>query len=230
MKTTENNTKNELRPVVPADILNECKAAQSWTVSGKYNYGPIKALIDYAYKVTTSAGEWVALIDDHAAKVTDAETFCIYLLSSFDVWVDMDQIICDMRRAFPAVGFRDVCKLIRENMSDNQQTNGVSLALVPDVVLLESKDNDTRHKFMIRHENFNRHRADGWSPAKLRKAYDRDSLILHFLLSAELFYMWEDDRAAACLENVRESYKETTADDLHRVYNSSAEGVTAIYG
>ena len=84
--------------------------------------------------------------------------------------------------------------------------------------------------FAERHEQYNRRTADGCTADELRRHYDRESLALHALLSAELFYLWEDDRAARCLDNVRESYPDMTADELRDIRDKYADAVTEIYG
>ena len=214
-----------------ADIIREAKQQEARTVSG-LNFGPIKYLRDrvlYATNGKTTA-ENMAEYESNLHRVTDADTYAAYLLSSYDVFVDETQVFCDLRRAFPSLTFAELCQLIRDHMGENQQGNGIAAALVPDVVILSSADEYTRRQFLARHDNFNRYRADRWSPEQLRKAYDRESLTLHALLSAELFYLWEDDRAARCLESVRESYPDTTADELRNIRDKYADAVGEIYG
>lgn len=107
--------------------------------------------------------------------------------------------------------------------------NQLAAALVPDFVLIESNDQNTREHFRKRHEKYNRTRAEGWNADKLRKCYDLESLALHLLLEWELFYTWEADRAEKALEYLRECYPEATADDLQRVFMAASDGVTSIY-
>lgn len=120
-------------------------------------------------------------------------------------------------------------KLIKDHMSPEQQGNGIAAALVPDFVLIESNDQNTREHFRKRHEKYTRTRAEGWNADKFRKCYDLESLAVHLLLEWELFYTWEADRAEKALEYLRECYPEATADDLQRVFMAASDGVTSIY-
>lgn len=212
-----------------ADIISEAKKAEKWSANGKYNYGPIESLRAAAYKHTTTAEEYTKFFDEHLAEVTNAETYCVWLLRAYDITVDETQVFCDLRRAFPAIGFKEACKLIKDHMSPEQQGNGIAAALVPDFVLIESNDQNTREHFRKRHEKYTRTRAEGWNADKLRKCYDLESLAVHLLLEWELFYTWEADRAEKALEYLRECYPEATADDLHRVFMAASDGVLSIY-
>ena len=218
-----------------AEIICQAKQAEKWSANGKYNYGPIESLRAAAYKYTTTAEEYTKFFDEHLNEVTDAETYCVWLLRSYDVFVDDTQVYCDLRRAFPAIGFKEACKLIKDHMSPEQQGNGIAAALVPDFVLIESTDQDTRRKFMERRKCYTnmivKWAANGERhPEELRKRYDLDSMTLHALLDWELFYSWGADRAEKALEYLREVYPEATADDLHRVFMAASDGVSSIYG
>lgn len=218
-----------------ADIISQAKQAEKWSANGKYNYGPIESLRAAAYKHTTTAEEYTKFFDEHLNEVTNAETYCVWLLRAYDITVDETQVFCDLRRAFPAIGFKEACKLIRDHMGENQQGNGIAAALVPDFVLIESTDQDTRRKFMERRKCYTNMTVK-WAgngerhPEELRKRYDLDSMTLHALLDWELFYTWESARAARALEDLREVYPEATADDLHRVFMAASDGVSSIYG
>jgi hypothetical protein len=225
-----------------ADIISEARKAEKWSANGKWNYGPIDYLKAHVV-VNTETTKWkdydesLELFADNLHRVTDPETYCVSLIKDYDIFVDENYIVCAMRRAFPAVGFREVCKMIADNLGDHQQGNGISPALVPDVVIIQSEDKDTREMFHKRHDKFCK-LSSYWKGEEvntrrerdLRTHYDLESLALHFLLSEELFYYWSSERAARCLESVREVYPQATADDLHRVYMATADGVTAIYG
>lgn len=110
------------------------------------------------------------------------------------------------------------------------ETDTTTAALVPDCVFLASADEYTRRTFAERHKEYNRRTADGCTADELRRNYDRESLTLHAILSAELFYLWEDDRAARCLESVRESYPDTTIHELRDIRDKYADAVGEIYG
>ena len=214
-----------------ADIISEAKRQECRSVSG-LNYGPIKYLRDrvlYADNGKTTA-ENMEEYENNLHRVTTPDDYAGYLLSQYDVFVDETKVFCDLRRVFPSLTFDELCRLIRDHMDDNQQGDGIAAALVPDCVILSSADEYTRRQFLARHDNFNRYRADGWNPEQLRKAYDRDSLAVHFLLSEELYYTWENDRAARCLESVREIYPDMTADELRNIRDKYADAVGEIYG
>lgn len=213
-----------------AAIIETAKQQESRTISG-YNYGPIKYLRDrvlYADNGKTTA-ENMKEYEKNLQAVTDPETYAVYLLSSYDVFVDETQVFCDLRRAFPSLSFAELCQLIRDHMGENQQGDGIAAALVPDCVILSSADEYTRRTFAERHKKYNRRTADGCTADELRRHYDRESLTLHAILSAELFYLWEDDRAARCLESVREIYPDTTAQELREIYERYREPISDIY-
>ena len=221
-----------------ADIISEAKQQEARTVSG-LNYGPIKYLRDrilYADNGKTTA-ENMEEYENNLHRVTDADTYAAYLLSSYDVFVDETQVYCDLRRAFPSLTFAELCQLTRDHMSENQQGDGIAAALVPDVVILSSSDEYTRKKFRERHERFYK-LSSYWKGKEvntnrerdLKKHYDRESLAVHFLLSEELYYTWEDDSAARCLESVREIYPDMTADELRNIRDKYADAVGEIYG
>ena len=230
---------HELRDADPlADIISEAKRQEARTVSG-LNYGPIKYLRDrvlYATNGKTTA-ENMTEYESNLHRVTDADTYAAYLLSSYDVFVDETQVYCDLRRAFPSLTFAELCRLIRDHMGENQQGNGIAAALVPDVVILSSADEYTREKFRERHEKFYK-LSSYWKgeevntnrESDLKKHYDRESLAVHFLLSEELYYTWGEDRAARCLDNVREIYPDMTAQELRDIRDKYADAVGEIYG
>lgn len=219
-----------------ADIISQAKQQEARTVSG-LNYGPIKYLrnnVLYANNGRTTA-ENMAEYESNLHLVTDAGTYAAYLLSSYDITVDETQVFCDLRRAFPSLTFAELCQLIHDHMGENQQGNGIA-ALVPDVVILSSTDEYTREKFRERHEKFYK-LSSYWKGEKvntnrerdLKKHYDRESLAVHFLLSEELYYTWGEDRAARCLDNVREIYPDMTAQELRNIRDKYADAVSEIY-
>ena len=116
---------------------------------------------------------------------------------------------------------------------DNQPAESV-----PDVVILSSSDEYTREKFRERHEKFYK-LSSYWKgeevntdrESDLKKHYDRESLAVHFLLSHELFYSWEDNRHREdCLNDVRVIYQDMTADELHNIRDKYAPAISEIYG
>lgn len=238
---TTSNTQNEIKQTRGtadhlADIISEAKQQEARTVSG-LNYGPIKYLRDcvlYANNGRTTA-ENMTEYESNLHRVTDPTTYAAYLLSSYDVFVDETQVFCDLRRAFPSLTFHELCKLIADNMGENQQGDGIAPALVPDVVILSSSDEYTREKFRERHEKFNK-LASYWKgeevntnrESDLKKHYDRESLAVHFLLSEELYYTWGEDRAARCLDNICEIYPDMTAQELRNIRDKYADAISEL--
>lgn len=224
-----------------ADIIREARKAEKWSANGKWNYGPIDYLKAHVV-VNTETTKWkdydesLELFADNLHRVTDPETYCVSLIKDYDIFVDEDYIVCAMRRAFPAVGFREVCKMIADNLGDHQQGNGISPALVPDVVIIQSEDKDTREMFRKRHDKFCK-LSSYWKGEEvntrrerdLRTHYDRESLAVHFLLSEELYYTWGEDRAARCLDNVREIYPDMTAQELREIFDKYRRPVSDLY-
>ena len=217
-----------------SDIISEAVKQESRTVSG-LNYGPIKYLrnnVLYANNGRTTA-ENMKEYENNLHRVTDPDTYAAYLLSSYDVFVDETQVYCDLRRVFPSLTFQELCKLINDHMGENQQGNGIAAALVPDCVILAGGDEYTRRKFKERHDRYSRRRTDekdGYNGQQWARWYDRESLALHLLLSEELFYIWENRRAARALTYMQESYPDATADELQAVFMKHAEAVREIYG
>jgi len=123
-----------------------------------------------------------------------------------------------------------------ENM--NRVNNSTAAALVPDCVILSSADKYTREKFRERHEKFYK-LSSYWKGEEvntnrerdLKKHYDRESLAVHFLLSHELFYSWEDNRHREdCLNDVCAIYPDMTAQELRTVRDKYAYQISEIYG
>lgn len=238
---TTSNTQNEIKQTRGtadhlADIISEAKQQESRTVSG-LNYGPIKYLRDrvlYANNGRTTA-ENMTEYESNLHRVTDPTTYAAYLLSSYDVFVDETQVFCDLRRAFPSLTFHELCKLIADNMGENQRGNGIAPALVPDCVILSSADEYTREKFRERHEKFNK-LASYWKgeevnanrESDLKKHYDRESLAVHFLLSEELYYTWGEDRAARCLDSIGEIYPDMSAQELRNIRDKYADAISEL--
>lgn len=69
-----------------------------------------------------------------------------------------------------------------------------------------------------------------WDGELMRERYPMDELILHRMLCAELFYVWEEHRANGLLACIHDAYPEAIMDDLKRVYDEYGGIVTAIYG
>ena len=69
-----------------------------------------------------------------------------------------------------------------------------------------------------------------WDAQKLAALYSQEELTLHLLLDQELYYYWEEDRAARCLDCLKESYPEATAEQVRKVYYKFQNPVTAIWG
>lgn len=235
--TTRENTNRVNNTAQLADIIREANRQESRTASG-LNYGPINYLrnnVLYADNGRTIA-ENMKEYESNLHHVTTPDTYAAYLLSAYDVFVDETQVYCDIRRAFPALTFREICKLICRHMGENQQGDGIALALVPDYILLQSDDKATREKFRESHEKFYRLSAywkdDGENTERennLRKHFDPESLALHYILSEELYYYWGDDRAARALDSVREVYPEMTAEQIRDIYERYRRPVSDLY-
>lgn len=60
--------------------------------------------------------------------------------------------------------------------------------------------------------------------------FDKDSLICHFMLENELFYVWDDENAKRALDYIKDAYPESTIEDLRRVYEEKKDSVFSIYG
>jgi hypothetical protein len=222
------------------EIISAARQQESWNVTHEWNYGPIDYLQKHVIQQWKGTKEYMRTYYEfmhHVHEVTDYETYFVWEHKNFDIYVDADLMVCNMRIAFPEVSFREVCRLLQKHEEPHQHTNAISLSLVPDIMLVESDDAETREKFRERHEKFyklssywlkdgnlNTHREED-----LRKKYDAESLALHFMISLELYYYWSDERAALCLEQVQQVRPEITMDDLRRVYEETKHGVSELY-
>ncbi len=219
-------------------IISAARQQEKWSMSHKWNYGPIDYLHEHlVYRNDDTIANYNKF-ERVVHMVTDYETFFVWEHKKFDLYVDGDHMVCIMHRTFPDVSFQEVCRLLRKHRAADQVCSGISLPLVPDVLLIKSDDAATRNKFLRRHEEFYRlschwlkgdelniHREDD-----LRRNYDKESLVLHFMLSEELYYLWSEDRADRCLEEVQRVRPEVTADDLRRVFEDTKHGVSELYG
>lgn len=221
-------------------IISAARQQESWNVTHEWNYGPIEYLKKHVVEQRKGEKEYMhtcSVFMKHVHEVTDYETFFVWKHKNFDLYVDADLMVCNMKIAFPEVSFEEVCRLLRKHEDEHQYTNGISLSLVPDICLIKSDDAETREKFRERHEKFYK-LSSYWlendevnvnRENDLRKKYDKDNLVLHFLLSEELYYKWGDDRADRCLRSVQQVYPDVTMDDLRRVYDETVCGVRNLY-
>lgn len=120
-------------------IIEEARQQQDWTVSHKFNFGPVKYLRDRVVHNNAGTG-WAEyeksldVFEQNVRRVTDAETYFAWEHSSFDIYVDADLLVCKMRRAFPDVSFMQVVKWLNKHEAPHQYTKGISPALVPDEI------------------------------------------------------------------------------------------------
>lgn len=104
-------------------IITEALTKECWSANQKYNYGPIKFLRD---KVLYAYGDYKKNFENYEKnihRVTDAKTFFIYQLCSYDCIVDCTQLVCDMRRTFPKTSFEQVMMWIYEESESHHVLN-----------------------------------------------------------------------------------------------------------
>lgn len=101
-------------------IIAEAKTKESWSMSQKYNYGPI----DYLQNAVLYNGGWsernMRLYQKLIRFVTDAETYFVYLCIGFDIFVDCGQLYYEMQQSFPEISRVTVWKWIREHKESYQ--------------------------------------------------------------------------------------------------------------
>ena len=122
------------------EIIEVAKTKEKWTVGHVFNYGPIDYLRDHV--VDNHADSkfvgyiktlWVFWKNVH--KVTDAETYFVWEHCKYDIYVDGNEMVVAMRRAFPDVPFKTVCEWLTKHEEPHQYTTGISPDLVPEELL-----------------------------------------------------------------------------------------------
>lgn len=95
-------------------IIEECKTKEEWSRDGKYNYGPIEHLAKSIFSDGTDEAHF-KLYYDNLRNVTDAETFFVDEFRRFDIYVDCDQLLYVMSKAFPEVEKATIFGWIKEH-------------------------------------------------------------------------------------------------------------------
>lgn len=120
-------------------ILEEARKQENWSFDKKYNYGPIDYL---KAKVLYKGGQYSRdnhdLYEKMVHRVTDQETYFVYLFIDYDLYVDAEQIFYEMKRAFPDTTYEQMKEWLYKHMSEEQWTDTISLAPVKVLVSAES--------------------------------------------------------------------------------------------
>lgn len=91
--------------------------------------------------------------------------------------------------------------------------------------------NNEEKEFLQEHKKFNFLRSQSiWNGEQIKANFPKNKLILHFMLSEELFYLWTEEGVRRTLLYVREAYPETTEEDLRNVYDATKDFICGIYG
>ena len=114
------DVKNEARTMIADSIIDECfmnmvheaKKQVSMSVSGRYNYGPIKYMRKY---VNTAVPLW---FEKYIALVTDIKTYAVYCSLGFDVYIDREQLYYDVKRAFQYASDADILAAVNEAIAE----------------------------------------------------------------------------------------------------------------
>jgi hypothetical protein len=69
-----------------------------------------------------------------------------------------------------------------------------------------------------------------WDGERIRDHFTKNELIVHFMLSEEMFYLWTEKGKERTLLYVREAYPDTTEEDLRNVYEANRDFICGIYG
>lgn len=113
------------------EIIETAKQQECWSVSHKFNYGPIK----YLDKTIVNGYGWGNKesirfsLKDHERRmkfyrhlirfVTDAETYFVHLFCAYDIYVDCGQLFWEMQQVFPEISRVTVWKWIKEHKEDH---------------------------------------------------------------------------------------------------------------
>jgi hypothetical protein len=92
--------------------------------------------------------------------------------------------------------------------------------------------NITKHNLAQLHKQYVESCNDHYNVEKMQNEYDKESLILHSLLSNESFYCpsSKEDGTKRTLEYVAHIYPGTTAEEVETVYNKYFYLAIEIYG
>ena len=99
-------------------IIDTARQQESWSVSKKYNYGPIKYLEREVFKNGWTK-EKQDLFYRFVHRVTDAKTYFVNIFICFDIYVYCGQIIYEMGRTFPEIAEETIYQWINETKEDH---------------------------------------------------------------------------------------------------------------
>ncbi len=126
------------------EIIATAKTKEKWSANHKFNYGPIDYLNDELVNKPKGLKATIEGLEEFKAnvhRVTDAETYFVWQHCKYDIEVDADMLVVEMRMAFPDVPFKTVCKWINKYEEPHQYHNGISKSLVPKEILEECNIN-----------------------------------------------------------------------------------------
>ena len=116
-------------------IIEEAKTKESWSANHKFNYGPIKYLYEQVVEKCAPkldvVEKAIAEFEKHVHRVTDAETYFVWQHCKYDLIVNSNYLILDIRHAFPEVPFLTVCEWLRKYEGEQQTNTCINMSLVP---------------------------------------------------------------------------------------------------
>ena len=105
-------------------LITESKKFSNWSVSGKYNYGPIhhfrRVIFQEYHEGRQSIEACFKTFYKNLEQVTDPETYFMSEFLSYDIYIDSFAIIHVMGEAFPEVPESKVWEWICINKEENQ--------------------------------------------------------------------------------------------------------------
>ena len=100
-------------------IINEAKTKECWSVSGKFNYGPIKSF-ELGIFFNGFSKYKMDVYYKNLRKVTDAKTYFAYEFLRFDIYVNCGHLFYLMGRAFPEIEKETIFEWISELKGKDQ--------------------------------------------------------------------------------------------------------------
>lgn len=95
------------------EIILEARKKECWSVNKKHNYGPIDYMHDNWFRGKFSSDKVISFYK-FVRLVTDAETFFVWLLKGYDVFVRVSQLVWEFKKAFPEVSNLTINQWLKE--------------------------------------------------------------------------------------------------------------------
>lgn len=120
-------------------IVYDARKQEQWSVSGRFNFGPIrylyKQVVDNSGRNGTDNYMWSwDVYEGLIPRVTDPETYFVYLHGDYDLYVDSDMLIYKIQKLWPGVPFMQLLAWLKEFEGDEQTSYPISSEMIPKVL------------------------------------------------------------------------------------------------